>query len=199
MATTTAPKQRSETAEQILDLAETLIQTRGYSAFSYQDIADSLGIRKASIHYYFATKEDLIEALLERYSAYFLALVDDIIRSKSKADQKLQRYVGIFEATLRDGSQDKACLCGMLGAELATLRSHSVRQVRSFYEANEARLLQILEEGRQDGSFRFEESARQTASLIFSLLEGAVLISRAQDGTPHFKGIGVQLLKLIRG
>ena len=30
--TTTAPKQRSETAEQILDLAETLIQTRGYSA-----------------------------------------------------------------------------------------------------------------------------------------------------------------------
>ncbi len=36
-------------AEEILDLAETLIQTRGYSAFSYQDIADSLGIRKASI------------------------------------------------------------------------------------------------------------------------------------------------------
>ena len=48
----TAPKQRSETARQILDLAETLIQTRGYSAFSYQDIADSLGIRKASIHYH---------------------------------------------------------------------------------------------------------------------------------------------------
>ena len=48
--TTTATRQRSETAEQILDLAETLIQTRGYSAFSYQDIADALGIRKASIH-----------------------------------------------------------------------------------------------------------------------------------------------------
>jgi hypothetical protein len=30
-----------------------LIQTRGYSAFSYQDVADSLGIRKASIHYHF--------------------------------------------------------------------------------------------------------------------------------------------------
>ena len=58
MATTTAPKQRSDTAEQILDLAETLIQTRGYSAFSYQDIADSLGIRKASIHYHFPSKTE---------------------------------------------------------------------------------------------------------------------------------------------
>jgi hypothetical protein len=45
--TNSAPKQRSDTAEQILDLAETLIQTCGYSAFSYQDIADSLGIRKS--------------------------------------------------------------------------------------------------------------------------------------------------------
>jgi TetR/AcrR family transcriptional repressor of nem operon len=191
------PEKDTRTA--IMDAAQDLIQRMGANAMSYQHISDAVGIRKASIHYHFATKEDLIEALLERYSAYFLALVDDIIRSKSKADQKLQRYVGIFEATLRDGSQDKACLCGMLGAELATLRSHSVRQVRSFYEANEARLLQILEEGRQDGSFRFEGSARQTASLIFSLLEGAVLISRAQDGAPHFKGIGAQLMKLIRG
>ena len=71
MATTTAPKLRSETAGQILDLAETLIQTRGYSAFSYQDIADSLGIRKASIHYHFPSKADLGVAVVDRYMARF--------------------------------------------------------------------------------------------------------------------------------
>jgi len=86
----------------------------------------------------------------------------------------------------------------MLGAELASLRSDSVRHVRSFYAENEARLIQILEAGRRDGSFNFEGSTRQTASLIFSLLEGAVLISRAQDGVRHFKGIGTQLLNLLR-
>ena len=41
-----APALRSETADKILDLAERLIQTRGCSAFSYQDIADALKIRK---------------------------------------------------------------------------------------------------------------------------------------------------------
>ena len=39
----------SATAEQILDLAETLIQTRSYSAFSYQDVSDALGLTKASM------------------------------------------------------------------------------------------------------------------------------------------------------
>jgi len=51
--TISVPRQKSETAEQILDRAEMLIQTRGYTGFGYQDIADSLGIRKASIHYHF--------------------------------------------------------------------------------------------------------------------------------------------------
>ena len=187
-----------DTRTAILDAAQDLIQRMGANAMSYQNISDAVGIRKASIHYYFPTKEDLLEAVLGRYNTYFLRLVDDVIRSKEKADKKLQRYVGIFEATLRDGSRDKACLCGMLGAELASLRSDSVRHVRSFYAENEARLIQILEAGRRDGSFNFEGSTRQTASLIFSLLEGAVLISRAQDGVRHFKGIGTQLLNLLR-
>lgn len=187
-----------DTRTAILDAAQDMVQRMGANAMSFQDISDAVGIRKASIHYYFATKEDLIEALLERYNAYFLGLVDDIVRRDGKADKKLQRYIDIFEATLRDGSSDKACLCGMLGAELATLESRSVKQVRWFYEQNEDRLVQILEAGRKDGSFQFEGSARKTASLIFSLLEGAVLISRAQDGVRHFKRIAAQLLNLLR-
>ena len=81
MATTTAPKQKSETAEQILDLAETLIQTRGYSAFSYQDIADSLGIRKASIHYHFPS----ISSSASRCCAVSLALTFSRNRHETSA------------------------------------------------------------------------------------------------------------------
>src|SRR5258708_25324948 len=65
------PATRPDTAEQILDLAEALIQTRGFSAFSYQDISDALGIRKASIHYHFASKTDLGIAVVDRYTKRF--------------------------------------------------------------------------------------------------------------------------------
>ena len=87
--TTAALKQRSETAQQILDLAETLIQTRGYSAFSYQDIADRLGIRKASIHYHFPSKTDLGIAVVDRYAARFGAALASIAAEESQSSMAM--------------------------------------------------------------------------------------------------------------
>lgn len=55
---------KENTAQRILDTAQDLIRHRGYSAFSYADIADRVGIRKASIHYHFAAKEDLVLSLI---------------------------------------------------------------------------------------------------------------------------------------
>ena len=37
--------------DQILDLAQSLIQTRGYNAMSYRHLADEIGIKTSSIHY----------------------------------------------------------------------------------------------------------------------------------------------------
>ena len=56
-----------DTQDQILDSAERLIQSQGYSAISYQDISNQVGIRKASIHYYFPSKGDLAAAVVKRY------------------------------------------------------------------------------------------------------------------------------------
>src|SRR5258706_9278478 len=97
--TSSAPKQRSDTAEQILDLAGLLIKTRGYSAFSYQDIADSLGIRKASIHYHFPSKADLGIAVVDRYVARFGAALVAIAEDRSQTsmamlDFYVEPYIG---------------------------------------------------------------------------------------------------------
>src|SRR3954466_1831138 len=54
------------TRAQILSVARQLIQTRSYLGFSFQDVADQVGIRKASLYHHFPTKEALgIEVLRE--------------------------------------------------------------------------------------------------------------------------------------
>ena len=55
------------TAERILDIAERLVQTRGFTNFSYADIAAELGITKASLHYHFPGKAELGQGGIERY------------------------------------------------------------------------------------------------------------------------------------
>ncbi len=187
-----------DTKAAILDAAQDLIQRVGANAMSYQHISEAIGIRKASIHHHFPTKEALLEAVIRRYTAYFLGIVDGIVESKKDPAAKLREYAGLFEATLCEGRKDKACLCGMLGAELTTLGSPAASGVRRFYRENEARLVRILEEGRKTGAFRFRGDLKAAAAMIFSLLEGAALVARAEGGHQRLHDIAEQLFSLLK-
>ncbi|CUS36279.1 TetR/AcrR family transcriptional regulator [Candidatus Nitrospira nitrificans] len=188
----------TDTRTAIMDAAQALIQRGGANAMSYQHISDTIGIRKASIHHHFPTKEHLIEAVIQRYAAYFLKLVDAIVESKLDPAAKLRKYAGLFEATLCEGQQDKACLCGMLGAELATLGHPAAAGVRRFYRDNEARLAKILEEGLNKGAFRFKGDTKLVAAMIFSLLEGGALVVRAEGGHKRLHTMVEQTITLLQ-
>src|SRR5215831_16066103 len=144
-----------DTRDRILDVAQELVQTIGANAMSYQHISDAIGIRKASIHHHFSTKEGLIEALMERYSAQFFGLVDAIEASKKNGAGKLRDYVGLYFATLEAGAHNRACAMGMLGAEVQSLSVIAAERVRQFYTQNQRRLATILERGKRDGSLAF--------------------------------------------
>ena len=71
-----AKTQGKHTSMQILDVAQKLVQTRGFNAFSYADIAKVLGVTTASLHYHFASKADLGVKLIELYESAFGAALD---------------------------------------------------------------------------------------------------------------------------
>jgi TetR/AcrR family transcriptional regulator, transcriptional repressor for nem operon len=189
----------ADTRSRILDVAQELIQRLGANAMSYQHISEAVGIRKASIHHHFPTKDDLIEAILQRYAAYFGGLVEAILASNLPAAEKLRRYCRLFEETLREGDHDRACPCAMLGAELATLGSAAAGLIRRFYRENEKQLARLLEQGRAERTLSFAGSPRETAALIFALLEGGMLVVRVSGGAKQFRVITEQLIALLSG
>ena len=194
MATTTAPKQRSETAEQILDLAETLIQTRGYSAFSYQDIADSLGIRKASIHYHFPSKADLGVAVVDRYMARFgdalTAIADDQSQSSmTMLDVYVQPYLQ-FAST-----PDQVCLSGALAGEMMALPPKVRERVDHFFRTHQVWLTKILERGVARGEFTLAAPASKVARFVFGALQGALLVKRTTNDLTQINDV-IAVMKL---
>jgi AcrR family transcriptional regulator len=58
---------------EILDVAEALFNAKGYDATSISDIIDQVGVARATVYYHFKSKEDVLDALLERTTAEFLA------------------------------------------------------------------------------------------------------------------------------
>ena len=168
---------RSKTAEQILDLAETLIQTRGYSAFSYQDIADQLGIRKASIHYHFSSKSLLGLAVVDRYAKRLSSALDAIAADADQSSMAmLDRYVAPYIELAR--TPDKVCLCAALAGEMLALPDELRQRVDRFFKQHQAWLAGILQRGVERGEFALATDADKMARLVFGALQGALLVKR---------------------
>src|SRR5258708_5276750 len=180
-----------DTDERILALAERLVQTRGFNGFSYADIAASLGVTKASLHYHFPAKAELGRSLIGRYEKNFLAALAGIDRTTSKAKDKLRRYAGIYADVLRDG---RMCLCGMLAAEYATLPKAMQKELRHYFEENERWLAQVLEAGRRSGELEFSGAPREVATFLVSSLEGAMMLARSHGDAKRFRGIAERLV-----
>ena len=190
------PRSRSDTADQILDQAELLIQTRGYSAFSYQDVADALGVRKASIHYHFASKSDLGTAVVERYAARFseaMTLLAEGAATKLTGSEILDQYTVPF--TEFAGTPDRVCLCGALAGEIMALPPEMRASVKHFFAAHIATLAGILEKASERGEFRLSAPADQVARTIFGALQGALLIKRTTGDTDYL----FDVIAVLRG
>src|SRR5215469_9563753 len=149
-----------ETSQRILDIAERLVQTRGFNGFSYADIAKSLGVTTASLHYHFPAKAGLGMSLIQRYEKNFLAALDRIDRTAVDARGKLRQYTGLYADVLRN---NRMCLCGMLAAEFATLPKAMRDEMKHFFDENERWLSALLERGRADGDLKFTGPAFEVA------------------------------------
>jgi TetR/AcrR family transcriptional repressor of nem operon len=185
-----------DTAQQILDVAERMVQVRGFNAFSYADVAGKLGITKASLHYHFPSKAALGEALMRRYGERFGHALGDIDGRGTAAPERLAAYSELYADVLRD---QRMCLCGMLAADYETLPAPIRAAVVRFFDDNEMWLEQVLEQGRADGSLRFEGSTKDIARMIVSGLEGAMLVVRPYGDPDRFRTTADALLATLSG
>ncbi len=184
-------RQDAGTSGRILDIAEQLVQVRGFNGFSYADVAAELGITKAALHYHFAGKADLGAALISRYASRFGGALAAIDAAGGTASVQLARYADLYENVL---SEHKMCQCGMLAAEYQTLPRAMQDAVISFFNASEAWLAAVLEAGRDDGSLEFTGSAADTARMIIGSLEGAMLVARPYGDVSRFQAAAANLL-----
>jgi len=190
-----APKEirvaNANTSQRILDIAERLVQTRGFNGFSYADIASSLGVTKASLHYHFPAKAALGKRLIERYETNFLTALEAIDRSGKNSRDKLRRYTDIYANALRN---KRMCLCGMLAAEYVTLPKPMRAEVKHFFDENERWLTIVLDQGLRSRELQFEGPAFEVARGLVGALEGAMMLARSYSDASRFQVVADRLL-----
>ena len=181
----------SDTPSRILDVAERLVQRRGFNGFSYADVARELGLTKASLHYHFAGKAELGEALIGRYTGTFADALVAIDQRPADAPSKLRNYALLYADVLRN---ERMCLCGILAAEYETLPQAMRDSVIRFFGDNEAWVQRVIEQGLKEGTLRCEGSTGEAARAIVSGLEGAMLVARPFGDIGRFEATANRMI-----
>ncbi len=159
----------NDTIKQLMDLAEDRMRLRGFHAVSFRDLADELGIKSSSVHYYFPQKQNLGVALVERYAEEFFNRLDTASKDASNAEDHIKAIASVYREALF--GSDRMCLCGMLGAESAGLPEEVARAVSKFLQAN----IEWLADKLAD----CDAPAKSEATRIIATLQGAMLLSNS--------------------
>ena len=176
----------------ILNLAEALLQDKGFNGFSYAHIASELGVKNAAIHYHFPTKEYLSIAVIQRYRERFKLWINNARIKDLAFEQKLDWFFSIYTDMRAD--QGKVCLVGSLEAEFNSIPTGLQTEVGALHKELLKWLETTLSEGREAGVFQFTGEPANKAALILSSIQGALQMARAL-GTKKFRDV-IEQLKL---
>ena len=173
----------SNTQRVILDLAESMLQDKGFNGFSYAHIAAELGVKNAAIHYHFPSKEELGCAVIQRYRDRFQLWINNARVKDLSAREKLDWFFGIYTSMRAD--KGKVCLAGSLETDFNAIPDSMRRQTEALTNELLFWLQSTLKEGREAGVFHFNGGPVAKAALVLSSLQGGLQMARAL-GTKKF-------------
>ena len=169
----------NDTREQIIRTARELLMTRSYLGFSFQDVADRVGIRKPSLYHHFPTKDALAVAILERARTTFVRWSSSLQLTAAK---KLDAYILMYRDTL--GAGRAMCPAGSLAPGWDVVDASVQREVRAIRQAQVDWLSEVFAELGERAP-----RARARASHMFALCQGALATARMTGDVADFDEI----------
>ncbi|HWW05830.1 TetR/AcrR family transcriptional regulator [Collimonas sp.] len=164
----------SPVREQLLEHTLVLLGSRGYNGFSYRDLAELVGVKTSSIHYYFPTKEDLALAAVQAYATS----IGDIMRGmdpNGPIKEQVEQYLALWRKNLGTG---RVCLCGMLAAEAASLPQNVLAAIQTFFCMHESWITQRLERAVAEKGVKLPTPPAVYAMTILGALQSGLISAR---------------------
>jgi TetR/AcrR family transcriptional regulator, transcriptional repressor for nem operon len=187
---------QGETAERILDAGNALLIDRGYSAFSYADISDTVKIRKASIHHHFPTKAGLVVAVLRRHRARIsegMKALDDQIENPLV---RIRNYFKYWEGCI-EGRTLSFCIGALLGAEMPSLPEEVQAEVRLHFSMLTEWFERTLKAASKMRAIHLQGTVATEAQMLIAVLHGAMLSARATSNCDVFRSLSQAALQRI--
>jgi AcrR family transcriptional regulator len=176
--------------EAFLDVAQRLVQAKGYEAMSVQDVLDELDASKGAFYHYFDSKPALLEAVIERFADATLASVAPILEDPElPALRKLER---VFAGIARSKAERKDLVLAVTQIWNSDSNAIVREKLRRMSVSRLTPMLsKVIKQGVDEGVFTTtspDETAMVLVSLMLGFQQQAVeLFIARQTGTISFE------------
>jgi AcrR family transcriptional regulator len=157
-----SPRRR---APEIIEAAARVFAERGFHGATTQDIADVLGIRQASLYYYFPSKEGALELVCLQGVAGFVEVAKSIATGPGSAADKLDRLVKSHLSPLID----RGDFVRVFLNDRQHLPTESRRRIGKWSRGLERIYEDVLKEGVRRGEFRADLDTRLAALAVLGM------------------------------
>lgn len=172
----------SANRQRIVDAADRLFYSRGYNQTSFSDISDETGIPRGNFYYYFKTKEDILEAVVESRVSIFKVMLEECNQQSTDPRERL-----LFFAEIPINNEEQiiqyGCPIGTLSSELAKDQVHEISKAKltAVFDV----LLEWATE--QFSSLGFDTCARQYAMDLIARMQGNTILANVYNDHEFLK------------
>ncbi|KTC58321.1 TetR/AcrR family transcriptional regulator [Pseudomonas savastanoi] len=179
-------KPAQDMRQHIINVARSLMTNKGYTAVGLAEVLSTAGVPKGSFYYYFKSKEEFGQALLEEYFSEYLGRIDALMARPGSGAERLLAYFNYWAETQGTELPEGKCLVVKLGAEVCDLSE----DMRGVLEVGTARIIKritaCVDMGAADGSIHPEGDHEGFAQSLYQLWLGASLLVKVNKSTESF-------------
>lgn len=163
------------TKARALSQATKLLQAYGYNGFSFQHVADELGIKKQSLYVHFKSKEELGIEAIESYRNKFVEWTKTVESFEPLA--QLSAHFDVFHKFCTEGR--RYCLFGSLSADFNSLPKSMQKSLTKSLLTQREWLEGLILKGQKNKSVRKDLTPAALARTILAMIYGSQVIGRA--------------------
>lgn len=177
------PRDGSATREKIMEVGQQLLLEHGYGGMSVDQVLAGSGITKGAFFYHFKSKNELAQALLDRYIQKDDALLHDLMsRAEKLSHEPLQQYlifVGLLEELLRGSSEPPpGCLVASYIYQMELFSNETQQAVMNGFGEWQRVLEGKLQAAIDKQPPKLKVTAKQIYNNLMSLFEGGVIMAK---------------------
>jgi TetR/AcrR family transcriptional regulator, transcriptional repressor for nem operon len=187
-----------QTKARIIHQAAELFNLKGYAGSSIADIMQATGLKKGGIYNHFASKDELALAAFDYAESLLSKRIWSVVKTKRNAIERLQALVASYLIYIDDPPIVGGC--PILNTAIEVDDTDSPLRDRALQAMNSSRslIVRIIKTGIKKGEVRATVKPDTVATIIFSTLEGAIMMSKLERNPVHLTRVVAHLQSYIQ-